>query len=102
MFGAVKLTKNPDINKYKYSGYSIGFDKRRQVSFGSEFDQNVINLGAEMSSSFHANNRTKNILILGKDFIQGLDDTTIYAEKLYLINFTKTNRKFCLSVQYNG
>ena len=26
MFGAVKLTKNADPDKYKYSGYGIGFD----------------------------------------------------------------------------
>ena len=55
-----------------------------------------------MSSSVHAKNRTKNILVLGKDFTQGLDNTTIYAEKLYLIKFTKTNAKFCLSLHYNG
>ena len=48
-----------------------------------------------MSSSVDANNRTKNILLFGKDFVQGLDDATIYAEKLYSINFTKTNTKFC-------
>ena len=29
-------------------------------------------------------------------------NTTIYAEKLYSINFTKTNTKFCLSLHYNG
>ena len=34
--------------------------------------------------------------------MQGLDNTTIYAEKLYSINFTKTNTKFCLSLHYNG
>ena len=51
-----------------------------------------------MSSSFHANNKTKNILVLGKDCIQGLDNTTIYAEKLYSVDFTKTNTKFCLSL----
>ena len=28
LFGAVTLTKNPDIEKYKYSGYGIGFDRR--------------------------------------------------------------------------
>ena len=55
-----------------------------------------------MSSSVHANNRTKNIQVLSKDFIQGLDNTTIYAEKLYSINFTKTNTKFDLSFDYNG
>ena len=55
-----------------------------------------------MSSSVHANNKTNTILVLGKDFIQGLDKTTIYAEILYPINFTKTNTKFCLSLYYNG
>ena len=29
LFGSVKLTKNPDIGKYKYSGYGIGFDRKR-------------------------------------------------------------------------
>ena len=55
-----------------------------------------------MSSSVHANNKTKNILVLGKDFVQGLENTTIYAEKLYSINFTENNKKFCLSLYYNG
>ena len=55
-----------------------------------------------MSSSIHSTNKTKSSLVLGKDFVQGLDDTTIYAEKLYSINFTKTNTKFWLSLHYNG
>ena len=25
-FGAVSLSKNADVDKYKYSGYGIGFD----------------------------------------------------------------------------
>ena len=54
-----------------------------------------------MSSSIHANNRTESILILGEGFTQGLDDTTLYAEKTFSINFTKTNTKFCLSLHYN-
>ena len=29
LFGAVKLTKNADIDKYKYSGYGTGFDSHR-------------------------------------------------------------------------
>ena len=55
-----------------------------------------------MSSSIHSTNKTKNILVLGKDFVQGLDNTTIYAEKLYSVNFAKTNTKFCLGLHYNG
>ena len=55
-----------------------------------------------MSSSVHANNKTKNILALGKGFIQGLDNKKIYAEKIYSINLTKSNAKFCLILHYNG
>ena len=46
MFGAVKLTKNADINKYKYSGYDIRFGGRGTFSFpGGRFGQNVIIFG---------------------------------------------------------
>ena len=41
-----------------------------------------------MSSSVHANSKTKNILVLGEGIMQGLDDTTLTAEKRYSINFT--------------
>ena len=38
LFGAVTLTKNADIEKYKYSVYGIGFDRRSSFSFtGDEF-----------------------------------------------------------------
>ena len=53
-----------------------------EFSFGNRFGQNVIIFGADMSSSIHSTNKRKNILVLGKDFVQGLDVTTIYAEKL--------------------
>ena len=43
----------------------------------------------------------KDILILGKGPTQGLEHT-LSAEKIYLINFTEHNKKFCLSLQYNG
>ena len=55
-----------------------------------------------MSISVHANNKARNILVLGKDYIEGIDNTTIYAEKLYSINFTENNEKVCLSLRYNG
>ena len=54
------MTKNSDIDKYKYSGYGIGFDARGTFSHPSgNFGQNVIIFGADMTSSTHANNRTK-------------------------------------------
>ena len=39
--------------------------------------------------------KKNNILVLGKDFTQGLNNAIIYAEKLYSINFIKNNKKFC-------
>ena len=43
LFGAVKLTKNADINKYGYFGYGIGFDKKGNFSFpGGGLGCNVI------------------------------------------------------------
>ena len=46
--------------------------------------------------------KKNNILVLGEDFVQGINGKTIYAEKLYKINFTEKNKKFCLSLHYNG
>ena len=96
------MTKHVDIDQCKYSGYGIGYDRKGAFSFGNGFGRNKIIFWEDMSSSVNANNKTKNILALGKDFIQGLDNTTIYAEKLYSVNFTKTNTKFCLRLHYNG
>ena len=103
LFRAVKLTKNNGIDKYKYSGYGIGFDSKGTFLFSDgSFGQNVIIFGADMSRSIYANNKKNNILVLGKDFIQGINGTTIYTEKTYSINFTKTQVKFCLCLHYNG
>ena len=55
-----------------------------------------------MNSSVHIDNKRKYILILSDGPIQGLDDTTLTIEAIYSINFTQSNRKFCLSLHYNG
>ena len=102
LFGAVSLTKRSDIDQHKYSGYGIRFDRRRHFSFGNGFGRNCLILGADMSSSVHVDNKKKDVVILGKCPTQGLDDTTLTAEKLYSINFTENNKKFCLSLHYNG
>ena len=97
LFGSVKLTKNADINKYGYSVYGIGIDRERSFLFGYEIGKNVIIFGVDMSSSTKIYNRKKDILILGKG-----PTHTLSAEKMYSINFTKRNTKFCLSLHYNG
>ena len=59
-FETVNLTKHAGIDQYKYSGYGMGFDRKGDFSFGSNvFGRNVTILGADVSSSVHANNETK-------------------------------------------
>ena len=60
LFGDVSLTKHDNIGQYKYSGYGIRFDRKGEFSFGNGFGRNCIIFGADMSSSIHANNKTKN------------------------------------------
>ena len=102
LFGAVTLTKNADIEKYKYSGYGIGFDRGSSFSFtGGGFGQNVLIFGPDMSTSIHFDNKGKDILVLGRGPTQGLE-STLTAEQMYSISFTVTKKKFCLSLLYNG
>ena len=75
-------------DKYSCFGYGIGFDTRG-LSDGIGFSKNVRLFGVDNSFPVHADNRTKDILVLGKGLIDGLDDTVLTAE-------------FCLSLHYNG
>ena len=97
------MTKNADIEKYKYSGYGLGFDRRSNFLFPSGgFGQNVLIFGADMSSSIHIDHKKKkDILVLGRGPTQGLE-STLTAEKMYSFNFTATRKKFCLRLHYNG
>ena len=99
LFGAIKITKNTDISKNKYEGYGICFDECGTFTKGNITNgKNVIIFGADMSFSIHANNRANNIYVLGDFLVQGINDTSIYAEKLYRKNFTEPNKKFVLSI----
>ena len=102
LFGAVSLTKNVDIDEYKYSGYGIGFDRKRTFSVDNGFGRKCIIFGVDMSSSVNVDNKKKDIVILGEGPTQWLDGTTLTSEKKYSINFTENNKKFCLSLHYNG
>ena len=48
-----------------------------------------------MSSSMHTKKKKKDILILDKGPIQGLDHIALTAEKEYSINFNEQQKKFC-------
>ena len=110
LFGAMKITKNTDCSKNNYKGHGLCFDEGGE--FGHAVKQgnfnrvtnakNVIIFGVDMSSSVHATNRANSIYVMGKEFIQGINDTTIDAEKLFHNNFTEHGVKFVLSLHYNG
>ena len=110
LFGAMKITKNTDSSKNYYTGYGLCFDEGDEFGHTvrqGNFDRitnakNVIMFGVDMSSSINTTNRANNIYVVGKDFIQGINDTTIYAEKLFHNNFTEFGVKFVLSLHYNG
>ena len=110
LFGAMKITKNADTSKYDYKGYGICFDESEQFTHvrkegnfkHTTLTRNVIIFGVDMSFSKHANNKAKNIYVMGKDYVQKINDTTIYTEKMYYRNFTDSGRKFVLSLHYNG
>ena len=56
-----------------------------------------------MNSIMHIDDKGKDVLMLGDGPTQGLDGTTLdVTETNYSINFTQSNRKFCLSLHYNG
>ena len=88
---------------WSFSGYDIGFDSRSEFSItDGSMGKNVIIFGADMSSSVHIENKNKDILVLGEGPTQGLDDTTLTAEAIYPITFTQPNKRFVLSLYYNG
>ena len=62
LFGAVKLTKNTNIE------CGIRFDSRGSfLHQNGGYVRNTIIFGADMRSSTQANNKTRSILVLGKD-----------------------------------
>ena len=83
---------------YGYSGYGIGFDGKGSFSFsGGGYGQNVLIFEVDISFSAHTDSKKKNILVLGIGPTQGLEHM-LTAEKMYSINFTEKNKKFCLSL----
>ena len=109
LFGAMQITKNADTSKYNYKGYGICFEEGGQ--FGHTITEggfsnttnarNVIIFGVDTSSCIHATNRANHIYVMGKEFIEGINGTTIYAEKTFYRNFTDPGKKVMLSLHYN-
>ena len=74
LFGEVSLTETPNIDRYKYSGYGIGFDRHGSYSYLSGgTGGNVIIFGVDLSSLTKIHNRRKDILVFGKGPTQVLE-----------------------------
>ena len=106
----MQITKNGDTSKYNYNGYGICFDEGGK--FGHTITEggfahttnarNVSIFRVDMSFSVHATNRANHIYVMGTEFLQGINGTTIYVEKNFYRNFTDPGKKFVLSLHYNG
>ena len=84
LFGAMEITKNVDNSKYNYKGYRVCFDEGGTFSKGNINNRrNVLIFGVHESYLVHANNTANNIYAMGDLFVQGINDTTLYAEKVY-------------------
>ena len=106
----MEITKNAVTSKYNYKGYGICSDEGgtfshtiREGNFNhTTTARNILIFGADMSSSIHATNRANNIYVMGDAFVQGINDTTLYAEKNFYRNFTDSGKRFILSLHFNG
>ena len=88
------------LSKYKYKGYGICFDGRKEfvhVRKRGHFNdtimaRNVLIFGVDMSSSKHANNKRNNIYVMGKDYVQRITTLEIvhYTQKKYIIETLHT------------
>ena len=109
LFSAMEITKNAVTSKYNYKGYGICFDEGgtfghtiREGNFDHTTNaRNVLIVSVDMSFSTHKTNKANNIYVTGELFVQGINDTTLYAEKRFYRNFPDPGRKF-LSLHYNG
>ena len=93
LFGAVKLTKIADIDKYGYSSYGIGF--RYTWIFFIPFWRNCQkcnNFWSRYDLSTKIDNRKKDILIPGTGPTQGLEHK-FSAEKAYSIKFIEKKKQ---------
>ena len=79
------------------------FDEGGTFSKGNiNNDKNVLIFCVHESSLVHTNDKANNIFVVGDAFVQGINDTTLCADKVYCQNFTQSSKKFVLSLHYNG
>ena len=68
----------------------------------AEWEKMSLFFELDKTSSMHIDNKRKCILILGEGPTQRLDDPALTAEAKYSFNLTEANKRFILSLPFNG
>ena len=105
MFGAIKIVKNIDKDKWIYNGFGKAFDGNFLLSFGNTFARKFVHFGVGISSSSHSDNRKNNFLILDEGSTYDVNGIILMdlarQKERFCIDFSKASSKFWLSLHYN-
>ena len=85
-----------------YHGNGITFDSAGIWSFPNDAAGNVIIFCVDNSSPSHADNRKNNFLVVAEGPTFVINGRFGSPGKEFSANFSKANRKYCLSLHYNA
>ena len=92
LFGATSIAKNSDKSVYIVAT-ELHLMEQSSWGFGIDFTRNAIVHGVDNSSSYHADNRKKNVLLFGQAPTDDINDSVGTAEKKFSINFSEAKKK---------
>ena len=98
LFRATGIVKNNNKQKYVSSGYRIKFDSAGSCSFDNDTAKTFVIFSVVNSSSFHADNRKNNSLVLGEGPTFGINGNFGSPEKKFSFSFSKAKAKICLGL----
>ena len=84
-----------------YIGYGTTFNEKGDWSFDNDTARNVI-FCVDNNWSSHADNCKNNFLVLREGYMFGNNGSFDAPEKMFGINFSKANTKFCLGSHNNA
>ena len=92
LFWAVSITKNADIDKSKYSGFGIGFDRTGVYLLpDGGFGRNVVIFGVDMNWYVHVEIKKNNFSFLESEH-------SFTAEKMYSVNLADHRKKMLFEI----
>ena len=92
----MKLTRNADPDKYRYSGYGYVFDAGLQISLSNgEWSKTLLFLDLILVFLCMLMIEKNDILVPGEGPADRLDYATITTEAKYSINITKLTNNIC-------